>query len=57
MDTINDCLNGLIEVFIPIGHLDQGIFFKNYQLTCGPCAPMYGPCVIYELTNSELRLN
>ncbi len=28
--------------FIPIGHLVQGSFSRNFQPTCGPCTPMCG---------------
>jgi hypothetical protein len=35
---------GFLLLFIPIGHLIQGSFFKNFQLTCGWCSLMCGPC-------------
>jgi hypothetical protein len=32
-------------LFIPIGHLAQGSFSKNFQPTCVPCSTMCDPCV------------
>jgi hypothetical protein len=41
---------GILRLHIFIGHLAQRSILWNFQLTCGPC-------VNYELTRSELKMN
>jgi hypothetical protein len=60
-----------IDFIYKIGHLIQGSFSKDFQLTfgpfstmCDPCAPMCGPCpfmweliVNYDLIKNERKVN
>ncbi len=49
---------GILLLIIPIGHLIQEIFFKNFQPTCGPYSPMCAhayPCVNYDRTKNSIK--
>jgi hypothetical protein len=51
---------GFLPLFIPIGHLIQGIFLKNFPPTCGPCSHMFThvwPMSIHVKISSELWIN
>jgi hypothetical protein len=50
----------ILLLFIPIGHLVQRIFSRNFQPICSLYSPMCAhvyPCVNYKRTKIQLKMN